>query len=104
MPCVRVQALNEEIQFAQSRKDGENSLLMASKGIVGALTAIAPVMDLILQRGSADPELDAHGMDMLNAIRMLVVTDCQIRIDRKLNLKKVVHSLLEKELIKEERH
>ena len=103
VPGARVQALNEEIKFAESRKDGENSLLTATKGIVGALTAIAPVMDLILKRGSSDPELDAHGTDMLNAIRMLVATHCQIRIDRKLNVKKVVHSLLGKELIKEKR-
>ena len=56
-----------------------------------------------MKRSSSDPQLDAHGTDMLNAIRMSVATHCQIRIDRKLNVKKVVHSLLGKELIKEKR-
>ena len=78
--------------------------MAATKGIVAALTVIALVVDLILNRGSADPALDAHDMDMLNVIRMLVVTHCQFRIYRKLNIKKVVHSLLGKELIKEKRY
>ena len=103
VPGVRVQALNEEIKFAESRKDGEHSLLTATKGIVGALTAIAPVMDMMLNRGSSDPELDVHSTDMLNAIQMLGATHCQVRLDRKLNVKKVVNSALGKELIKEKR-
>ena len=65
---ARVQALNEEIKFAESRKDRKNSLLTATRGIVGALTAIALVMDLMLKRGSSDPALDVHSTDMLNAI------------------------------------
>ena len=99
--CARIQAVIEEIQFAEIRKDGEISLLTATKGTVGALTAIGQVMDLILKWASSDPGLDTHGTDILNAIRMLVATHSQIRIDRQLKVKKVVHSLLGKKLIKE---
>ena len=60
VPDACIQMLNEEIRFAQGRKEGENSLLIASKGVLGALTAIVPTMDIIVQRGSEDPELDAQ--------------------------------------------
>ena len=60
-------------------------------------------MDLMLKSGSFDPELDAHSMDMLNAIRMFVATHCPVRLDRKLKVKKVVNSALGKELIKMKR-
>ena len=103
VPDARVQVLNEEIRFAEGRKDGECSLLTATKGVVGALTAIAPTLDIILQRGSADPELNNQSLNMLNAMRLLICTHSQIRTDRKLNVQKVVHSRLGKELIKEKR-
>ena len=101
--AAKVQPLNEEIRFAESRKDGESSLLTATKGVVGALTAIAPVLDIILQRGNADPELNEHGIHMLNAIRMLVSTHSQMRFDRIASVKKVVYTPLGKELIKNKR-
>ena len=43
MARARVQTLNEEIRFAKGGKDGESFLLTATKEVVGALTAIAPV-------------------------------------------------------------
>ena len=52
---ARVQARDEEIKFAESRKDGESSLFTATKDIVGALTVIVLVVDLMLKRGSSDP-------------------------------------------------
>ena len=74
VPEARVLALNEEICFAEGRKDGESSLLIATKGVVGAMTTIASVLDVILRRCSADPELNAHAIHMLNEIRLLVCT------------------------------
>ena len=79
VPAARVQALNEEIRFAEGRRDGESSLLTVSKGVVGALSAIAPVLGTVLQRGAADPEL----IHLANAIKLLVCTHGQIRWDRK---------------------
>ena len=101
--AAQVQLLNEEIRFTDTRKEGENSLLTASKGLVGVLTAIAPLMDIILQRGNADPELNEHAGHMLNAIRMLVATHSQIRLDRIASVKKVVHTTLGKELIQQKK-
>ena len=72
--AAQVQLLNKEIRFTDTRKESENSLLTASKGLVGVLTAIAPLMDIILQGGNADPELNEHTSHMLNAIRMLLAT------------------------------
>lgn len=100
---ARVLAMNDEIRFSDGRKDGESSLLIATKGVVGALTAMAPTLDILLQRGSADPELNAQAMNMLSAVRLLVCTHNQMRIDRRLSVQKVVHSKLGKELIKERR-
>ena len=81
VPGVRVQALNEEIKYAESRKDGEN-FIDGYKGNSGSPDCYCPSDDLILKRVFSDPELDAYGTDMLNAIRMLA-THCQIMIDRK---------------------
>ena len=99
VPAAWVQALNE-IRFAEGRHDGECSLLRASKGIVGALTAIARVLDTVLQRGSADPELKAHAIHLANAIKLLVCIHSQIQWDRKQSVNKVVHTRLGKELLK----
>ena len=49
VPEAWVLALNEEIRFVEGRKDGESSLLTATKGMVGAMTAIVPVLDVILR-------------------------------------------------------
>ena len=61
MPAARVQALNE-IRFAEGRLNGECSLLTASKEIVEALTAIAPVLDTV------------HTIHLANAINLLICT------------------------------
>ena len=82
VPAAWVQALND-IRCAEGRRDGECLLLTASKGIVGALTAIAPVLDTVLQRGAGDPELNAHTINLANTIKLLVCTHSQIRWDRK---------------------
>ena len=92
MLAAQMQALNEEIRFTEGRCDGECSLLTASKGIVGALTAIAPVLDTVLQRGSVDPELNAQVIHLANAIKLLVRTHSQMRWDRKQSMNKVVHT------------
>lgn len=103
VPAARLQIMNEEIKFGEGRKEGESALITCSKGLVAILTAIAPTMDIILRRGSADPELDAQGIHMLNAIKMAVATHSQARLDRKKSVTKVVHSRLGKELIFEKR-
>ena len=103
VPGARLQALHEEIRFAEGRKDGENALLTASKGVLAGIPAITLMMDLILKRGDADPELDAQADNMLSTIKVLVATHSQICMERVLSLEKVVHTRLEKELIKEAR-
>lgn len=103
VPEARVQLMNDEIRFGDGRKEGESALMTASKGVVAALTAIAPLMDVVMQRGSADPELNNHALDMLNAIKVLVCTHSQLRVDRTGSVTKVVNSRLGKELIKQKR-
>ena len=76
---------------------------MATKGVVGMLTAIAPLLDIIMQWGSVDSQLNKHALHMLNAVQLLVFTHTHMRIDRKVSVTKVVHSRLGKELIKEKR-
>ena len=69
---ARVQAINEEIHFTDARKLVEDGFFWASKGMVAALTAIAPMLALILSRGSTDAELDRQATPMLNAAQVLV--------------------------------
>ena len=78
-------------------------VLRATKGVIGAMPAIVPGLYMILKRGSVDPELNTHAIHILNAIRLLVCTHSQMRLDRKLSVTKMVHSKLRKELIKEKR-
>ena len=57
VPGAWVQTPSGAIIFTEGRKERDGSLLAASKGVVAVL--IAPtLMDIILQRGSADQELD----------------------------------------------
>ena len=100
VPEARVQALNEEVHFVEGRKLAEDSMLWASKGVVVAMTAIAPTLALILSRGNNDPDLDAQATPMLDAIRVLVHTHTQLTSDRLLNVQKVVNNHLGKEVIK----
>ena len=55
--------------------------------------------------GSSDLELDARGIVMVNGIWMLVAAanHCQMRLDRKLNVGKVVNCTFGNELIKEKK-
>ena len=45
VPGAGLQILDNEIRFAEGRKEGECALLTASKGVLAALTAILPMMD-----------------------------------------------------------
>ena len=47
VPGARLQILNDEIRFTEDRKEGECTILTASKGVLAALTAILPLMDNI---------------------------------------------------------
>ena len=100
IPEARIQLLNEEIKFQEARKLGEDAMLWATKGIVGALTAIMPMTAIILMRGNRDTELNAEALNVLNAIRMLVSAHVQLTNDRLSNVDKVVNSRLGKDIIK----
>lgn len=100
IPEARVQKLNEEIRFVDARKHAEDSMLCATKGVVAALTAVAPTVALILSRGKGDHELDEQALKMLDVVKILVLTHSQLTGDRLLNVKKVVNSFLGKEVIK----
>ena len=54
-----------------------------TKGAVGALTASAPVLDTVLQRGSVDPKMNGHEIHLMTAIKLLLCTHSQMRSDRK---------------------
>ena len=100
VPESRVQALNEEIHFIEGRKLAEEALFWASKGVVAAMTAIAPALALVLARGKKDAELDAQAKPLLDAVKVLVHTHAQITVDRIANVGKVVNTTLGKEVIK----
>ena len=97
---ARAQPLNEEVRFHEVRKYAEEALMWATRGVVGALTAIIPTVALILDRGNTDEELNAQGVHMWDAVRLLVATHVQLNMDRLANVKKVVNHPLGKELIK----
>ena len=78
----------------------EDGFFWASKGMVAALTAIAPTLALILSRGSTDAELDTQAKPILDAVRVLVHTHVQLTADRVNNVHRVVNNPLGKELIK----
>lgn len=100
VPEAQVQKLNEEIRFIDARKHAEESMLWASKGVVAALTAIAPTLAIVLSRGKGDHELDEQALKMLDAVKILVFTHSQLTGDRLQNVKKVVNTVLGKEVIK----
>ena len=100
VPEVRVQPLNEEVKFVEGRKLAEDGMFWATKGVVAALTAITPTLELVLARGKRDPELDEQAKPMLDAVKVLVHTHTQLTADRVLNVHKVVNTPLGKEIIK----
>lgn len=100
VPEARVQALNDEIKFADGRKLAEEGMMWATKGVVAALTAIAPTLALVLSRGKGDRELDEQAKPMFDAMKVLVHTHTQLTADRLANVYKVVNTPLGKEVIK----
>ena len=100
IPEAQIQLLNDEIKFQEARKLGEDAMLWATKGVVGALTAILPMMAVILTRGKQDADLDAQAVNMFNAVRMLVSAHVQLTNDRMTNVNKVVNTSLGKDIIK----
>ena len=97
VPAARVQALNEEVHFVEGRKLAEDGMFCASKGVVAALTAIAPELALILARGNSNPELDRQAKPMTDTVRVLVHTHTQLTAD---TVTIVVNNPLGKEVIK----
>ena len=100
IPEAQIQLLNDEIKFQEARKLGEDAMLWATKGVVGALTAILPTMAVILTRGKQDSDLDEQAVNMFNAVRMLVSSHVQLTNDRMTNVNKVVNTSLGKDIIK----
>lgn len=100
IPEARVQALNDEIKFIEGRKLAEDGMMWATKGVVAALTAIAPTLALILSRGKGDRELDEQAKPMLDAIKVLVFSHSQLTTDRLANVNKVVNTPLGKDVVK----
>ena len=100
IPEARVQPLNDEIKFVEGRKLAEDGTMWATKGVVAALTAIAPTLKLILARGKTDTELDEQAGPMLDAVMVLVHTHSQLTSDRLVNVHKVINTPLGKEVIK----
>ena len=96
IPGATIETVNEN-HFAEGWQEAGRSLVTASKGVLGALTVSVPTMELILQRGSADPELEAQALNMLNAIKVLVATHSQIKLDLVASTLDVVHTRLAKE-------
>ena len=74
MPEACVQALTEEVHFVEGRKLAEDAMLWVSKGVVAAMTAIAPTVALILSLGKGNPQLDTRARPMLDALKVLVDT------------------------------
>ena len=99
VPEARVQPLNEEIHFTEGRKLAEEGLFWASKGVVAALTAVAPALALVLARGKKDAELDKQAKPLLDAVRVLVHTHVQLTSDHVSNVHKVVNNPLGKDII-----
>ena len=62
--------------------------------------AIAPTLAIVLAHGKGDTELDKQSLKILDAIKMLVFTHSQLTGDRLQNVKKVVNTVLRKEVIK----
>ena len=58
---------------------------------------IIPTLTLVLARGKGDPVLDLQAKPMLDAVKMLVYTHCQLTADRVTNVHKVVNTPLGKE-------
>ena len=82
------------------RKYAEESMFWATKGVVGVMTTITPTVEIILARGKGDAELDQQSLKMLDALKMLVFTHSQLTGSGLQNVKKVVNTVLGKEVIK----
>ena len=74
--------------------------MWVTKGVVAALTAIAPMLKLILARGKTDTELDEQARPILDAVTVLVHIHTQLTGDRLANVHKVINTPLGKEVIK----
>jgi hypothetical protein len=100
LPEARVQPLNTEVRLVDAAKRCEEALLWATKAMVGALTAVVPILELAIQRGASDPEMDAHAEDLLNGVKMLISGHVKLTSDRIINVSKVVGSQVGRDITK----
>ena len=83
-PCVgnvelmRVQRLDEEVfqVVEQPYRNTDTALQNIQKAVMGAMSAIAPVLDLALARGrrKQDPQFTALGKEMMDGLQLLAFT------------------------------
>ena len=70
---MKVQRLDVEVfqGLEQNLKTCDQNFQGIQRGIMAAMAAIAPVLDLVFQRKLDDPELDALGTNVMNGLQLM---------------------------------
>ena len=99
---LRVPKLEPELFSAldQSARLNDVSLQNLQKGVVSAISALAPVALLVLQRGQSDEELDNLSGNVIDAIKMMALVSTGITVKRRELIKPSMQQTYAKEMAK----
>jgi len=97
---AQLQYLDTEMRFKGLKLAKDTALFTAQKGQLSALTAIIPVLQVVQERGTLDPRLNDTSEALMDALKLLVTSFSQAKLDRLATIKGSVYSVLGKELIK----
>ena len=97
---AQVHYLDKEIKFSGVHLTKERALLTGQKVMLGALATVVPVLAEVIKRGSSDPLLDDLSLNLLSGVKLLVAGVTQNTLDRRANVKEVLHTVLGKEIVK----
>ena len=87
--CMRVQRLDNEVYQAveQHVRNMDQNLQGIQKAMLGAMTAITPLLDLVFKRKANDPELDEPGGNVMDSLKLMAFANSAIAGKRRELLK-----------------
>ena len=71
----------------QNARAADVTLQNVQKGIVGAISALAPIGSLMAERGNSDPELEAFCKNMMDGLHLLILANNSVSGRRREQLK-----------------
>ena len=86
---MKVPRLDEEVYQAVDlgTRGVDHTMQGWQKGVLAAMSALTPLLDLAVERGKKDKELNRLGRNVIDALRLMSFTNNAIRIKRKEGLR-----------------